>query len=51
MFVWIDDKAKYKAVLAAGLVQESSRRMEPLLLVETDKAVLRVNQSKSGWRL
>ena len=31
VFVWIDDKAKYKAV-AAGLVLELSHRMEPLLL-------------------
>ena len=45
VFVWIDDKAKYKAVgrwaRARVILQNGA-----IVTVETDKAVLRVNQSK-----
>ena len=45
MFVWIDDKAKYKAVgrwARARVISQNGA----IVTVETDKAVLRVNQSK-----
>ena len=44
MFVWIDDKAKHKAVgrWAARVISQNGA----IVTVETDKAVLRVNQSK-----
>ena len=45
VFVWIDDKAKYKAVgrwaRARVILQNGA-----IVTVETDKALLRVNQSK-----
>ena len=45
MFVWIDDKAKYKAVgrwAHARVISQNGA----IVTVETDKAVLRVNQWK-----
>ena len=45
VFVWIDDKAKYKAVgrwARARVISQNGA----IVTVETDKAVLRVNQSK-----
>ena len=45
VFVWIDDKAKYKAVgrwARARVISQDGA----IVTVETDKAVLRVNQSK-----
>ena len=45
VFVWIDDKAKYKAVgrwARAKVISQNGA----IVTVETDKAVLRVNQSK-----
>ena len=45
MFAWIDDKAKYKAVgrwACARVISQNGA----IVTVETDKAVLRVNQSK-----
>ena len=45
VFVWIDDKAKYKAVgrwARARVISQNGATV----IVETDKAVLRVNQSK-----
>ena len=45
MFVWIDDKAKYKAVGRWARARVISQH-GAIVTVETDKAVLRVNQSK-----
>ena len=45
VFVWIDDKAKYKAIgrwARARVIAKNGAIVD----VETDKAVLRVNQSK-----
>ena len=45
VFVWIDDKAKYKAVgrwARARVISQNGA----IVTVETEKAVLRVNQSK-----
>ena len=45
LFVWIDDKAKYKAVgrwARARVISQNGA----IVTVETDKAALRVNQSK-----
>ena len=45
VFVWIDDKAKYKAVgrwARARVISQNGA----IVTVETDKAVLRVNESK-----
>ena len=45
VFVWIDDKAKYKAVGRWARARVISQN-EAIVTVETDKAVLKVNQSK-----
>ena len=45
VFVWIDDKAKYKAVgrwARARVISQNGA----IVTVETDEAVMRVNQSK-----
>ena len=45
VFVWIDDKAKYKAVARWARARVVSPN-GAIVTLETDKAVLRVNQSK-----
>ena len=45
MFVWSDDKAKYKAVGRWARARAISQN-GAIVTVETDKAVLTVNQSK-----
>ena len=46
VFVWIDDNAKYKAVGRWARARVISQNGAATVTVETDKAVLRVNQSK-----